>query len=56
MKPHFSILVTDIQTEPNSRGSQLSFIHDNSIRDVLGFDSFVIYEKPNLSFKRNDIF
>ena len=36
-------------------GSQISFVHDNSLRDLLRFDPVVIYEKSNLSPKPVDM-
>ena len=38
-----------IEIQPTSVGSQTSFAHDDSARDLLGFDLIVIIEKLILS-------
>ena len=47
--PNFSTLGSLIQIKSNFIGSRNSFNHDDSGRELLGFDSVVIYEQYNLS-------
>ena len=47
--PNFSTLGSFIQIKPNFIGSRISFNHDDSRRELLAFDSVVIYEQYNLS-------
>ena len=44
IKPNFSTLGSIIEFTPG-RWIQISFVHENSIRDFLGFHSVAIYEK-----------
>ena len=55
-KPNFSTFGSIVEIKPIFIGSQNSFIHINSIkRDLLRFDSVVIYEKYNSTPKPADI-
>ena len=53
--PNFSTLGSIIEIKPNFVGTQITFTPDDSIRDLLGFDSVVNYEKYNLSQNPVDI-
>ena len=54
-KPNFSTLGSIIEIEPNFMGTQISFIHDNRVGDIIGLDSVVNFYKPILSHKPVDI-
>ena len=47
IKPNFSTLRSIIEISP--QGPRISFMFDDSIRDLLGFHAITIYEKNNLS-------
>ena len=47
--PNFSTLGGFIEIKPNFIGSGISFLHDDSRREFLRFDSVVIYDQYNLS-------
>ena len=47
IKPKVSTLGTIIEIQPNFIGTQISFVHDDTFRDLLAFDSVVMYEKHN---------
>ena len=47
--PNFSTLGGFIEIKANFIGSRISFLHDDSRRELLRFDSVVIYEQYNLS-------
>ena len=49
IKPIFSTLGSILGTKANFNGTQISFAHDDSIRDLIGFDSRAKYEKCNLT-------
>ena len=48
IKPNVSALGTIKEIQPNFIGTQISFVHDDSFRDLLLFDPVVMYEKHNL--------
>ena len=47
IKPNFSTLGS--KTEKSSKRSVITFVPDDSTRDLLGFNKTTIYEKNNLS-------
>ena len=49
IKPNFSTSASIIEIKLNFVGTQISFVHDDSTRDLLGFGSVLIYEKYKLS-------
>ena len=49
IKPNFSTVGSFIKIKPKLIGTPISFFHDGRIRDLIRFDSVVIYEKCNLS-------
>ena len=53
IKPNFSTLgsIIEISTE----GPKITFVPDNSLRDLLGFNKATIYEEYNLSPNLVDI-
>ena len=53
IKPNFSILGSIIEISP--QGPIISFIFDDSIRDLLGFNARTLYEEYNLSTNPVDI-
>ena len=55
IKPNFSSLGSIIEIKPNFMRIQIGFVHDDSIRDLVGFGSVVIYEKYYLSQNPVDI-
>ena len=55
IKPRFSTLGSFIEIKPNFIGSQISFLPDDSIRNLLGFDADTLYEKYSLSPNPVDI-
>ena len=55
IKPNFSTLDSIIKNKPNFLGTQNTLCHDDSFRDLIGFDSVVIYEKYILSQNPADI-
>ena len=57
MKPIFSFFGSTIGSKQNLVGSGISFVHDDSIRlrNLLGFDSAIQYEKNDLPLEPVDI-
>ena len=53
IKPNFSTLGSFIEISP--QGPIISFMFDDSIRDLLGFNARTVYEKHNLSPNPVDI-
>ena len=53
IKPNFSILGSIIEISP--QGPIISFMFDDSIRDLLGFNARTLYEEYNLSTNPVDI-
>ena len=53
IKPNFSTLGSIIENSP--QGPMISFMFDDSIRDVLGFNARTLYEEYNLSANPVDI-
>ena len=53
IKPRFSTLASII--ELSIQGPVITFVHDDSIRDLLGFNKTTIYEEYNLSPNPVDI-
>ena len=49
---NFSTLSSIIEIKPNIIGTQICFVHDDGIRDLLGFDSGALYEKYNLTLTK----
>ena len=49
IKPNFSTVGSFIKIKPKLIGTPISFFHDGRIRDLIRFDSVVIYKKCNLS-------
>ena len=49
IEPKFSISGSTIEITPKFNGTQISFVLDSSITDLLGFNSGALYEKHNLS-------
>ena len=45
IKPNISTLGSIIENKLIFSGSERSFVHDDSIRDLWGFNSVVLYEK-----------
>ena len=56
MKKYFSTLGSIKKIKSNFIGTQSSFVHDDSIKDLLGLDSGALYEKYNVSPNPLDIF
>ena len=55
IKPDFSLSDSNKENSSNATGSEISFVHDDSIRDLLGFDSVVKNQKYTLSPNPVDI-
>ena len=53
IKPNFSTLGPIIEISP--KGPTISFMFDESIKDLLGFHAITLYEKYNLSTNLHDI-
>ena len=53
VKPNFSTLCSFLEIKPNFFGTHIT--PDDSIRDLLGLDSVVLYEKHNLSQSPVDV-
>ena len=53
IKPKFSRLGSTIET--STKGPVITFVPDDSIRDLLGFNKITIYEEFNLSPNPDDI-
>ena len=53
MKPNFSTLGSIMEISP--QGSIISFMFDDSIKDLLGFHAITLYEEYNLSTNPVDI-
>ena len=54
MKPYLSTLDGIMDFKSKFIGSQISFVHNDSLGDLLGFDLIVLNEQNNLSPKTVD--